>query len=174
MPDALFHFSEDPNIEVFVPRPSDQACGASVVWAVDAWHAPHYYLPRDCPRACFWRDEASALSDVSRFLSTSDRVVAVEAGWLERIRSTTLYRYRFGEESFELADANAGYYVSRLAVKPLGVEPVGDLMEAIVREGVELQILPGGLARLHMEVVRSSLAFSGIRLQNAADAAVMG
>ena len=41
------------------------------------------------------------------------------------------------------------------------------------REGIEFRVLPRGLAQLHMAVVQSSLLFSGLRLRNAADAALL-
>jgi hypothetical protein len=64
----LYHFSHDPTIAEFVPRPvqvpSRRAPGMEwlngpLVWAVDAWHAPTYFFPRDCPRILLWRTLAS-------------------------------------------------------------------------------------------------------------------
>ena len=53
---ALYHFSEDPNIERFEPHIAKTSAiqDEAFVWAIDDWHAPMYYAPRDCPRACFW------------------------------------------------------------------------------------------------------------------------
>ena len=55
----LYHFSDDPSITRFVPRPvlvpatrppgSDWLNGP-LVWAIDEWHQPMYLFPRDCPR----------------------------------------------------------------------------------------------------------------------------
>ncbi|MCM3109611.1 hypothetical protein M3572_01770 [Lederbergia lenta] len=47
----LYHFSEDPSIAIFKPRPSKAFPELSpVVWAIDKEHSAHYYVPRDCPR----------------------------------------------------------------------------------------------------------------------------
>ncbi|MFB5677820.1 DUF6886 family protein [Paenibacillus terreus] len=59
-------------------------------------------------------------------LSSADVVITVEKDWYERIRNTTLYRYRFPNESFELFDEIAGYYISlrmqKADFKNFGVE----------------------------------------------------
>ena len=63
--------------------------------------------------------------------------------WLDRIRSTALYRYTMPPEPFaQVADDSAGHWISRQAVEPLAVEPMGDLLTAIARESVELRITP--------------------------------
>jgi hypothetical protein len=51
-------------------------------------------------------------------------------------------------------------------VTPLSVEPVGDLLMALIGAGVELRITPR-LIPLWGRVIRSSLEFSGTRLRNA-------
>ena len=50
-PFALWHFSEDPSLSRFRPRPPEHEPAARpVVWAVDTRHAPSFWFPRDCPR----------------------------------------------------------------------------------------------------------------------------
>ncbi len=63
------------------------------MWVIDDWHAPMYYLPRDCPRACFWPGPQTMPGDRERWFSGVDArmVIAVESEWLSAIRSTTLY-----------------------------------------------------------------------------------
>jgi hypothetical protein len=95
-------------------------------------------------------------------------VVALESGWLDRIRTTLLYRYTMPAEPFELLDATAGHWVARTQVEPLQVEPMGDLLAALAASDVELRITPA-LMPLWREVIRSTLAFSGTRLRNAHD-----
>ncbi len=96
-------------------------------------------------------------------------VVAIESGWMGAVRETKLYRYRMPPETFEPQGEGGGpgYRVSREAVRPLGVEPVGDLLEAMLAEDVELRVLPE-LKTLWDSVMGSSLHWSGIRLRNAA------
>lgn len=166
----LFHFSEDGTIGRFEPRlrPSDPS-KPPVVWAIDAEHAPHYFFPRDCPRVCFWPNSASTPDDVARFLglTAARKVIAIESGWLERVRRCRLFAYRVPADTFVLEDAPAGYFVSTVAVTPLSVEPVGDLLERLAESGVELRITPS-LWPLHDALVTATLDFSMIRLRNAA------
>jgi hypothetical protein len=50
-------------------------------------------------------------------------------------------------------------------VVPIGVRPVGDLLDLHVRAGIELRFVPD-LSRFWDVVVASGLPFSGIRLRN--------
>lgn len=166
---TLFHFSEDPAIAQFEPLPPPAGQDMPpVVWAIDAWHAPMYYFPRDCPRACFWPGERTSADDRERWFGGVDAkmVIAVEAAWLERIRATTLYRYAMPGATFVLNDATAGHCVSHDPVVPLSVEPVGDLLTALADASVELRITPT-LVELWQRVIISTLEFSGTRLRNA-------
>jgi hypothetical protein len=95
-------------------------------------------------------------------------VIAVESEWLPAIRSTTLYRYVMPEATFRLNDAMAGHWVSVETVTPLSVEPVGDLLDAIISSGAELRITPV-VVDLWKGVIESTLEFSGTRLRNARD-----
>jgi RimJ/RimL family protein N-acetyltransferase len=177
----LFHFSEDRAIEVFEPRPvlvaSQRPPGLDwlngpLVWAVDAWHAPMFFFPRDCPRIMLWRTPQTTEADLDHWWR-GDRCrrmqAHIEAAWVERVKSGRLYRYAFDPSAFERVDANGGpgYYVAREAVRPLEVTPVGDLAAALEAADVELHVMadltPFNGAWL------STLHFSGSRLRNAAE-----
>jgi hypothetical protein len=167
----LHHYSEDPGIARFQPHiaRTSNIQDEALVWAIDEWHGPTYYFPRDCPRACFWADEKTTAVDRERWLHGLEPrfVVAVEARWLDRIRNTVLYRYEMPPATFTPLPDVSGHYVSREVVVPLGVEPVGDLLGAITGEGVELRVVDriGPMwRRVHQE---STLQFSGTRLRNA-------
>jgi hypothetical protein len=127
-----------------------------------------YYVPRDCPRACFWPGPQTSDADRERWFGgiAARMVIAVESTWLARIRSTTLYRYAMPEETFVLNDATAGHWVSRADVVPLSVEPVGDLLDALANAGAELRVTPR-LVDVWARVIESTLEFSGTRLRNA-------
>src|SRR3990170_4406740 len=103
-----------------------------------------YYTPRDCPRACFWAGPETSAEDRERWLEPvqARMVIAIESGWLERGRSAALWRYTFDASRFALHDPIAGHFVSRNTVAPIGVEPVGDLLQALVDADVELRITP--------------------------------
>jgi hypothetical protein len=166
---SLYHFSEDPGIRVFAPhRAKTSIVDEALVWAIDDWHAPMYYVPRDCPRACFWPGPRTAEADRLRWFGhvRARMVIAIEAGWLARVRATSLYRYSIPDSSFALHDATAGHWVSRETVTPLSVEPVGDLLSALTGAGVELRVTPD-LIPLWELVIRSTLEFSGTRMRNA-------
>jgi hypothetical protein len=167
---ALYHFSEDPNIRVFAPHVAPTSIVKDAfVWAISEWHQVMYFFPRDCPRACFWPAEHTTADDRERFFGLSDArmTIAVESGWLDRIRATTLYRYEMPAETFTAArDDSSGHWVSRETVEPLAVEPMDDLLGALVDAGVELRIMPT-LVELWKAVIQSSLQFSGTRLRNA-------
>jgi hypothetical protein len=162
----LYHFSEEPDIRIFQTRPG--RVPEALVWAIDECHAPMYFFPRDCPRACFWPGPQTTAEDRERWFAgiEAKMVIAVESAWLERIRSARLYRYTLPEDGFELHDATAGHWVSRSPVSPLSVEPVGDLLAALADAGVELRITPA-LTELWSRVIASTLEFSGTRLRNA-------
>jgi hypothetical protein len=162
----LFHISEQSDIARFDPRPSEYAA-EPVVWAIEERRLGNYLLPRDCPRVTYYAGIETTVADVEHFLGSSLTVVAIERAWLERVRSSSLFCYHMPSGTFECFDACAGYFVSRVAVVPTGVEFVSDPLAELVARGVELRILPN-LWFLRDAVVSSSLQFSIIRMRNAA------
>jgi hypothetical protein len=165
----LFHFSEDPNITVFRPHvPEHRPEVPPTVWAIDEWHAPMYYFPRQCPRACFWPGPSTTESDRQRWFTgvAAKMVIAIESEWLARVREATLYRYTMPEEPFTPHGDASGHASTSETVHPLAVEPVGDLLNALSEANVELRITPR-LYELWQAVIQSTLEFSGTRLRNA-------
>ena len=121
-------------------------------------------------RACFWPGAQTSREDRERWFGgvNAKLVVAVESAWLGRIRAAKLYRYLMPEgtlEELRPSDAS-GHWVSREVVRPLGVEPVGDLLSALAGAGVELRITTR-LVELWNRVVQSTLEYSGTRMRNA-------
>jgi hypothetical protein len=161
----LFHVSEEPDIDRFEPRPSPSADGL-VVWAVDDARLRNYLLPRQCPRVTYYAGPDTAETDVVRFLGPSRAVVAVEIGWLDRIRGCRLFCYELPPQPFTCIDECAGYFVSREAVVPTRVHMFDDLLAALLTRGVELRFVPN-LWPLRDAVVASSLRYSMIRMPNA-------
>jgi hypothetical protein len=165
---AVYHFSEEPDIAAFEPRtPPHRPEVQPLVWAIDAWHAPMYFFPRDCPRILFWPLPTTTATDRARYWGDRDaRMVAcVEWAWLARIRQARLYRYTFDGAGFEdLRDA--GMQVHRGTVRPEAVEPVGDLLAALRDANVELRLMPNLLPL--REMWDTTLHASGIRLRHAA------
>jgi hypothetical protein len=168
---VLYHFSEEPGIEVFEPRGvAHRPDVEPVVWAVDAEHQHAYLFPRDCPRALLWPVDATIEADRERWFGrTEANVIAyVEYGWLDRIRATTLYRYELPRETFEPLDDDPWMWVSRATIIPHRVDPLDDLFEAMRAAGVELRAMER-LTPLLGVWEETTLHWSGIRLRNARD-----
>lgn len=169
-PKVLYHFSEDPAITRFDPHVAATSdLPDAYVWALHPDKRYIYLFPRDCPRVTYYIDDTTAEDDRQRFFghTGATKVVAIETGWLQRLRETVLYRYEFAPDSFESHDGGAGYWVSRHAVLPLRVEPVGDLLDALTATGAEVRVTPS-LWPLYEAVVASTLGFSIVRFRNAA------
>jgi hypothetical protein len=127
---------------------------------------PLYWFPRECPRATFWADRGTTDADVVRFLGgdRDRRVHVVEPWWLGRMRTIRVVAYRLPEETF--APDEDRFWISDVAVEPLELVELGDLVARHEDAGIELRT-EKSLLRLWDHVVRSSLGFSGIRLRNA-------
>ena len=180
MSERLFHFSEDPSIEVFEPRPvrvpSQRPPGLAwlngpLVWAVDDWHSPMFLFPRDCPRILLWRTPATTEADLDHWWRgdrTRRMQAHIETAWRERMTSAKLYRYAFDDAAFERVDAAGGpaYFVARTPVRPLAMAPVGDLRAALAAAEVELHVMDDLLP--FNGAWESTVHFSGSRLRNAA------
>jgi hypothetical protein len=166
----LYHFSEEPNISIFVPRFIEgKEDPHPLIWAIDEEHSVNYLFPRDCPRIIYSRSERISEEDEERyFFNTSAKtIITVESAWIEQINGTTLYKYTFSDNSFELLDETAGYYVSKQTINPYQVEPVVDLIEEILKRGVELRFTPN-LYPLRDSILKSTVDdFSIIRFRNA-------
>lgn len=170
--DLLYHVSDRPDIVRFEPRPPpsrDAGVDDPVVWAISDSLLHNYLLPRDCPRVTFYAGPRTLPEDSDRLLAgvTARHVVAVEHGWLERIRTATLWVYALPSRTFALVDSGAGYFVSRHPVTPVRVTEVGDVLGALVARDIELRLVPS-LWPLRDAVHASTLAYSFIRMRHAA------
>lgn len=171
----LFHFSDDDSIEIFRPRKvqvaSSRAQGMEwlndpLVWGIDEWHQPMYLFPRECPRILLWKKEGTTTDDIERYFGESSaRIVAfMERRWLGSLRSETLCRYELPFTQFVSLN-DAGMWVAKRTVRPVGKKTISDLPEALERSCVELRVLDS-LTPLR-GAWSSTLHVSGIRLRNA-------
>ena len=89
----LFHFSDDPDIAIFEPRPvrvpaqrrvGEEWLNGPLVWAIDAWHQPMYLFPRECPRILLWPTPQTTDDDRRIWWGDSSaRIIAnIERAWL--------------------------------------------------------------------------------------------
>ncbi len=165
---TVYHFSEDASIEGFEPHiPRSNPTQPPAVWAIDDAHAPLYWFPRECPRVTAWpRVPAEVDGFQAAFCTAALRVHAVELGWIDRIRTTQLFRYSFDAGQFDSWPQASGYWTSTDSVVPVEVEPVGDLLEAHVRAAIELRAVPS-LWELHDAVQSVGWDFSIVRMRNA-------
>lgn len=137
------------------------------MWAIDATHSPLYWFPRDCPRTSVWARTAADLEVLrERFGTEAARVCAVESGWFERMRTTTLYRYTFDAAHFEPWSEADGQYIADQVVEPIDVTPLPDLLALHVEAAVELRFTPR-LGAITDQILASGLPFSLVRLRNA-------
>jgi GNAT superfamily N-acetyltransferase len=171
----LFHFSDDPAIARFEPRPvripSERPSGREwlngpLVWAIEDARQALYLFPRDCPRILLWPTPATTAADLAAWFGGREaRTIAhIEWAWLERLRTGTIWRYEMPPATFEDLD-DAGMWVSREAVTPIGVERIDDLPAALRAQSVELRVMES--LRPLRDVWNTSLHASGVRLRNA-------
>ena len=171
----LLHFSDDPSIAVFEPRPvrtpsarppGQDWLNGPLVWAIEEARRALYLFPRDCPRIVMWATPETTAADRERwFAGSAAQVLAyVEWDWLERLRAAELACYDLPPDRFESLE-DAGMWVSRLAVRPLAAEQITDLPAALRAAGVELRVSET-LAHLR-GAWETSLHVSGARLRNA-------
>lgn len=171
-PKVVYHVSDQPDLQLFEPRPvpADHSTGVTgaAVWAVDDAHLHAYLLPRDCPRlACYAKSDSDPV-DIERIMGPSGAryLVAIEAGWLAAAQASPLTLYMFDAASFTCADPGAGYWISNRAVAPLHTETLANPLEEMLRRDVELRVVPT-LWPLRDAILHSTLQYSFIRLRNA-------
>lgn len=170
----LFHFSETPGINAFVPRavrvPAPRAPGMDwlngpLVWAVEEQHQRLYLFPRDCPRILLWATAQTTAHDRATWLDTAGTALAyIERAWLDCFSQATLWRYELPAHSFtDLGDA--GMWVSRSRIDPIAVTQVVDLGASLAQCQTELRVVDSLLSL--RDAWNSSLHVSGIRLRHA-------
>ena len=168
-PFALWHFSEDPSLGRFLPHtPATNPRAQPLVWAVDTRHAPMFWFPRDCPRGCIWPESATTPEDRERFFgqSAANRVHVIEADWLKRMQTCSLYAYRLPAGVFR-PHAVGGYWVADEPVEAIGQVVVDDLLGRHAGARIELRVTPS-IWPFWRRVTESTVEFSGSRLRNAA------
>jgi len=168
----LFHISENKQIQIFEPRPvieeSHNLKDEKVVWAINKEKLINYIFPRECPRIIYYKDEKTSIKDLSELFSKPSiaRVVIVESGWIEKMISSTIYKYVFDSKHFELFDSIAGYYISRKPIKPIDRVEINNLLSELLKENIELKIMDS-IIDLVDRVKTSTVQYSMIRMRNA-------
>lgn len=169
----LFHFSDDPAISRFVPRPvrmpSQRAPGMDwlngpLVWAIEERLDFMYLFPRDCPRILIWATEQTTRADRMRWLGDRRAAAYIERERFGELAAAAIHRYDLPTESFEDLHG-AGMWVSRVVVTPLRRDPLVDLPSTFAARGVDLRVVDSLLPL--KPLWETTLHVSGIRLRNA-------
>jgi hypothetical protein len=171
----LFHFSEDPGLGRFKPRPvktpverpaGREWLNGPLVWAIDEPHSFLYLFPRNCPRILLWVTARTTADDRLNWIGKTDaRVVAyIESQWEDRLETAKVFRYELPSNSFEDL-GEIGMWVSRSEVEPVEVHCLADLRASLENANVELRVVES-LTWLR-PTWESTLHASGIRLRNA-------
>jgi hypothetical protein len=174
----LFHFSEDPSIQAFQPRPvripSQRPPGLEwlngpLVWAVSEERQACYCFPRDCPRILLWLTAETTPADRAQWWGgrRSAMIAHIEWHWFERLATTPLFRYELPSESFESVAGHDWVSVSGEPVVPIGMEAIADVPAELRRLGIELRVMESLLPL--QDAWDSTLHVSGFRLRNALD-----
>jgi len=167
----LFHVSEEPEIQMFVPRlPARRDLDPEVglVWAIDEARLPNFLTPRECPRVAYHAGPQTTDLDRTRFFTSSSASYAlvIEKKWFRTMQNTTLYVYEFDTKDFVLQDNVAGYYVTTVAQKPINKFVLYDLLSELFLRNVELRFVDN-LWDIAESVKVSSLNWSLCRMRNA-------
>ncbi|MBX5164950.1 MULTISPECIES: DUF6886 family protein [unclassified Rhizobium] len=171
----LFHFSDDPDIAVFEPRPvripslrpaGRELLNGPLVWAIDGDHDFMYLFPRDCPRILIWAKPETPETERRRWLGDWRAAGFVERHWLERLESETIHRYEMPTDDFVDLD-DAGMWVCDRRVIPIERTAISWLDLAFAPRGVDLRVVDS--LRPLKGLWNTGLHVSGIRLRNARD-----
>lgn len=164
----LYHFSEDPTIDRFVPHiPPTNPSHEPAVWAIDVEHTPLYWFPRDCPRVTAWtRNPTERAVFEATFATAARRVHAIESGWLARVRAVQLFRYDLPGDAFMPWETASGQWIATTVVRPLAVVPMGDLLAVHAAADIELGVEPS-LWPVHDLAISECWNFSIVRMANA-------
>ena len=171
----LFHFSEDPGIAKFIPRPVQAATArpagrewlnSPLVWAIEEEHQRLYLFPRECPRILLWATPKTTEADAAQWLEGKPKqpLAIIERDWLERLQLAKITRYEMPTGMFSDTQ-DAGMWVSRTAVNPLDKVTLTDLPAKLKESGTELRVVDSLLP--WKDVWSSTVHASGIRLRNA-------
>ncbi len=115
-----------------------------------------------------WPRDLDEGAEFRRLLATSaHRLHAIETTWLDRVRTTQLFRYDFDASDFTPWPDASGQWVSDHVVEPVAVSALGDLVDAHAQARIELRLLPN-LWPLVELVKGGPWDFSCVRLVNAA------
>lgn len=164
----LFHISEVPDIDIFVPRETNKEAWPHLednyVWAVSGEMLQNYLFPRNCPRVCWMVGPRTSRDDRLQFQSVGNQraIIGVEKAWEKDIKSCRLFRYEFDPAPFYAVDYCAGYYISNTAQSPIAVDEITRPVEMAEDLGVRLEF-HNDINPLRLRIAESTYRYSIIR-----------
>jgi hypothetical protein len=171
----LYHFSEFGNIDCFQPRPPLRHPDSEpLVYAIDDWHAPLYFFPRNCPRIALWPVDSTTNEEGPNFTQdTSARMlIYIESSFEPAWRNEDLFRYEFNPEDGFIDTGDIGVWISRQIVWPRERTRLTDLPAQAEHANVEVRVVNSlielslqlhdfeqnqFLTSLHVSMIRTSI-----------------
>lgn len=177
MSKPLYHFSENPDIDIFHPRaPLAHPKTEPFVFTIDEWHSPFYYFPRECPRIGIWPLKLTTIDDLELFGSLSNNkhmLLVIDESWVEQWEKATIYCYEFDSENGFIDCHDHGCWVSKESQTPLSVTKLTDLPKLCLERNIEIKIVPNLVEYAYswmkmpeMELMETSLHISMTRMRN--------
>ncbi|WP_324028534.1 hypothetical protein GC087_13940 [Pantoea sp. JZ2] len=174
----LFHFSDNPDIAVFRPRPLkvrvDRPAGqewlnGSLIWATAEAYELLYLFPRECPRIVYWPVAETTREDRELWMGnmiSSSAIACIEQTWLSRFNLGQIFRYELPTAGFE-PTGEVGMWVCPEEVVPVGLKCFSSLPTELTDRNIGLRVMDR-LTPLK-SIWQSTLHAGGIRLRNAQD-----
>ncbi len=165
----MYHFSDQGGIEIFHPRPPlAHPESEPMVYAIDEWHQPLYFFPRDCPRVGVWPVETTSEEDRAWFAAQGGQrmILYLDAAWAEVHARAELWRYEFTSGGFEDC-RDHGCWASRASERPIRRERLSNLPQMIENAGCRL-VVTDLRATAHELWPATTLHVSMIRMRNLA------
>ena len=153
--EAVYHASENPDIQVFRPRcywhigfersgPLEEGApeGAEVTecfYASSAAYVPFYYAPKSCPRLFVWRQKSpDTFSRLREVLApvTSDKVMFFRASDRKVLECHRFTVYRFSRDAFEQLPNRE--FVTHRPVRPQSRETSANVCAALEDRGYQV------------------------------------
>ena len=167
-PFALWHFSEDPSLDRFLPRALGRQPGGAAGVGGRYPACADVLVSTRLPARVIWPVASTTAADCERFFgqSAAARIHVMEAGWLKRLQDCRLYAYRLPTGPFRPHEVG-GYWVADEPVDAIDRVVIDDLAGRHARAGIELRVTPS-IWPFWRRVAESTVGFSGSRLSNSA------
>ena len=163
----LYHFSDQGEIGVFHPRaPLAHPEERPAVYAIDEWHQPLYFFPRECPRIGVWPVAATTAADRATFteMGSARMLLFADHSWKSRCEEASVWRYEFASDGF-IDCEDHGCFVSYVPQTPISVTELKHLPNEILSAGCAVHFVDL-LEESTRWLVPTTLHVSMVRMRN--------